>query len=237
VPYDYVALTSPPKNKERIMTILKTLHAEYLTQLAKIERMKLDAQNIGDEIQVLQSQLAEAVAAGTNIEARINNPSYDMAAGKLSAVEFMQLKQDLEANKLLITGLQELIPVQEAAQKLIIGSGYPRSGLGLEDANLNVIRSKINTELLKSAMAALPTQTLEEIKNIAQLMACGNIYDRAHGDSRGALLYEGLSIALCSATNQEAQEFDFNDPATYHHNPTFSFEQARAYRDSLIDAL
>jgi len=117
------------------MNDLKTLHAEYLPQLAKIERMKLDEQNIGDEIQVLQSQLAEAIGVGTTIESRINNSSYDIAAGKLSAVEFMQLKQDLEANKLLITGLQELIPVQEAAKKLIIGSGYPPSGLGLERAN------------------------------------------------------------------------------------------------------
>jgi len=205
------------------MTILKTLHAEYLTQQAKIEGMKLDAQNIGDEIQVLQSQLAEAIGVGTALESRINNSSYDMAAGKLSAVEFMQLKQDLEVNKLLITGLQELIPVQEAAKKLIIGSGYPRSGLGTEDAVLAMIQIKISEELLKNAIAQLPTQFLAEIQNITKLMACGEVYRKSFGNTRGARLYDELGSVLSMSANPET--------------PFFSFDEAHDYRDSLIAAL
>jgi len=91
--------------------------------------------------------------------------------------------------------------------------------------------------MLKSAIAELPTQTLEQIKNLAQLLACGGIYAKSYGDTRGARLYDDLAVALCAAANPDNPEYDFENLKPYHQSPTFSFEQARAYRDSLIEAL
>jgi len=226
------------------MNNTNTLHAQYIDQKTKVERIKLDIVRINDELQTLALKLANAKMINQELTEQLQNASHNIALGKLTSEELLKLKQDLTSNDEVIKVLLEVISAQEAAKEIIQGPSFESfggggrleqikkiqsgeissaTGLYTESKDLSSIKQKLIDSIAEDKASNIPASLSGEIEPIIKSIVVGEKHQMSHGLVSASDIYQDLGKLLYEIV--------------YPTGSSLSFEEVRKDYDEIINAM